>query len=39
LYLFVLDVNPEPARQHVAEIANALCIVRHGLPVQNPCVW
>jgi hypothetical protein len=38
-YLFELDRHPELARQHAAAIVNALCIVHHGLPIQNPCVW
>jgi hypothetical protein len=38
-YLFELERHPELARQHAAAIVNALCIVRRGLPIQNPCVW
>jgi hypothetical protein len=38
-YLFELDRHPELARQHAAAILNALCIVHHGVPIQNPCVW
>jgi len=38
-YLFELDRHPELVRQHAAAIVNALCIVHHGLPIQNPCVW
>jgi hypothetical protein len=39
MYLFAIQVNPELGRQHAAAIVNALCIVHHGLPIQNPCVW
>ena len=38
-YLFELERHPELARQHAAAIVNALCIVHHGLPIQNPCTW
>lgn len=38
-YFALLSSNPELAKQHGAAIANALCVVHHGLPVQNPCVW
>jgi hypothetical protein len=38
-YLFELDRHPELVRQHAAALVNALCIVHHGLPIQNPCTW
>jgi hypothetical protein len=38
-YLFELERHPELARQHAAAVLNALCIVHHGVPIQNPCVW
>jgi hypothetical protein len=38
-YFNVVSADPELGRQNSAAIANALCVVRHGLPVRNPCVW